>query len=108
MFVKENPDRKKKQQQHLIKKREDAGIKHVNNLNAFIECSNTMYDIYENANEYNLSRRRKILILFDDMIAGIMKNKESKSITKEFFTRCRKLNISLVLSHSLIFLFQKM
>ena len=40
-------------------------------LNAFIECSNTMDDIYENINDYNPSRRRKILIVFDDMIAEI-------------------------------------
>ena len=42
-----------------LKKREDAGIKHVNNPNAFIECSNTMDDVYENINHYNLIRKRK-------------------------------------------------
>ena len=36
----------------LIKKREDAGIKHLNDLNAFVECSNTMDDVYENINDY--------------------------------------------------------
>ena len=41
--------------EHLIKKREDAGIQHVNNLNAFIECSNTMDDVYENIHDYNSS-----------------------------------------------------
>ena len=45
--------------EYLIKKREDVGIKHVNNPNAFIECSNTMDDVYENINDYNSSRRRK-------------------------------------------------
>ena len=35
----------------LIKKREDAGIKHLNNTNAFIECWVTMDDIYENIND---------------------------------------------------------
>ena len=45
--------------EYLIKKREDAGIKHLNNPNAFIECSNTMDDVYENSNDYNSSRRRK-------------------------------------------------
>ena len=65
--------------EYLIKKREDAGIKHLNNPNAFIECSNTMDDVYENIHDYNSSRKRKILIVFDDM-----------------FIRCRKLNISLV------------
>ena len=60
----------------LIKKRKDAGIKHFNDLNAFIECSNTMDDIYENINDYNLNRKRKSLIVFDDMIADNMKNKK--------------------------------
>ena len=36
--------------EYLIKKREDAGIEHVNNPNAFIECSNTMDDAYEKKN----------------------------------------------------------
>ena len=59
----------------LIKKREDAGLKHINNRNAFIECSNTMHDVYENINGYNPSRKRKILIVFDYMTADIMTNK---------------------------------
>ena len=57
--------------EYLIKKREDAGIKHLNNPNAFIECSNTMDDVYDNINDYNSNRRRKTLIVFDDMIAYI-------------------------------------
>ena len=48
----------------LIKKRENAGIKHFNNPNAFIECSNTMDDVYENIHDYNPSRKRKNLIFF--------------------------------------------
>ena len=82
--------------EYLIKKREDAGIKHVNNPNAFIECSNTMDDVYENINDYNPIRKRKKLIVFDDMIADIMTNKRFQAIIKELFIRCRKLNISLV------------
>ena len=39
--------------EYLIKKREDAGIKHLNNPKAFVECSNTMDDVYENINDYN-------------------------------------------------------
>ena len=77
----------------LIKKRKDAGIKHLNDPNAFIECSNTMDDVYENIHDYNLSRKRKILIVFDDMIADIMSNKKFQAITKELFITCRKLNI---------------
>ena len=79
--------------EYLIKKREDAGIKHLNNPNAFIECSNTVDGVYENINNYNPNRRRKILIVFDDMIADIMTNKRFQVIIKEFFIRCRKLNI---------------
>ena len=59
----------------LIKKRENAGIKHLNDSNAFIECSNTMDDVYENIDDYNPSRERKILIVFYDMIADIKTNK---------------------------------
>ena len=83
--------------EYLIKKRENAGIKHFNDPNAFIKCSNTMNDIYENINDYNLIRKRKkILIVFDDMIADIMTNKKFQAIINELFIRCRKLNISLI------------
>ena len=81
---------------YLIKKREDVGIKHLNNPNAFIECSNTMDDVYKNIDYYSSNKRRKILIVFDDMIADIMTNKRFQAIIKELFIRCRKLNISLV------------
>ena len=45
--------------EYLIKNRENAGIKHVNDGNAFIECSNTMDGVYESINDYNPNRRRK-------------------------------------------------
>ena len=80
----------------LIKKREDAETKHFNDPNAFIECSNTMDDVYENIDDYNPSRKRKVLIMFDGIIADIMTNKKFQAIIKELFIRCRKLNISLV------------
>ena len=80
----------------LIINRENAGIKHCNNPNAFIEYSKTMDDVYKNIDNYNPSRKRKILIVFDDMIADIMTNKKFQAIIKELFIRCRKLNISLV------------
>ena len=55
-----------------------------------------MDDVYKNINDYNPSRRRKKLIVFDDMVADIMTNKRFQAIIKELFIRCRKLNISLV------------
>ena len=42
--------------QFLIEKRENAGIKHYNDPNAFIECSNRMDDVYENIDDYNLGK----------------------------------------------------
>ena len=80
----------------MITKREDAGIKNVNNPNAFIVCSNTMDDVYEDIDNYNPKRNKKVLIVFDDMIADIMSNKKFQAIIKELFIRCRKLNILLV------------
>ena len=60
----------------LIKDREYVGIKYCYDLTAFIECSNTMDDVYWNIDDPNPSRKRKILIAFDDMIADIMANKD--------------------------------
>ena len=94
--------------EYLIKKREVAGIKNVNNPNAFIVCSNTMNDVYEDINNYNPKRNKKALIVFDDMIADIMRNKKFQAIIKELFIRWRKLIILFVLLLNLIFLFQKM
>ena len=68
--------------EYLIKKCEDVGIKHVNNPNAFIKCSYSMDDVYENINNYNPMRKRKKLIVFDVMIADIMINEKFQGIIK--------------------------
>ena len=52
-------DLRQQKYEYLIKNREDAGIQHVNNRNAFIECSNVMDDVCENINDYNPIRKRK-------------------------------------------------
>ena len=49
--------------EYLIKNRENAGIEHLNDSKTFTECSNTMNDVYENIDNYNLNIRTKILIL---------------------------------------------
>ena len=67
-----------------------------------------MNDVYENINNYNRSRKIKTLIVFDDMIADIMTSKKFQAIIKELFIRCKNSIFHLFLSHSLIFLFQKM
>ena len=61
-----------------------------------MEYSNDMNDVLENINNYNKNRDKKVLIIFDDMIADIMRSKKFKVIVKEIFIRCRKLNISIV------------
>ena len=80
----------------LINKTESIGLKHFNDRKAFIEYSNEMQDVYKNINEYNLGKKRKILIVFDDMIADMINNKKLNSIVTELFIRGRKLNISLL------------
>ena len=93
----------------LIKKREEAVI-YINELKAFIEYSNTMDDAYNSISNYNPKRKRKILIVFDGMIAYINTNKTFHAIVKKLIFRCRKLDIELsllFLSHNISFLFQK-
>ena len=68
--------------QFLIEKRKNAGIKHLNDLKASTECPKTMDDVYEDIDEYNPARKRKIVIVFDDMIADIMSNKKFQSVVK--------------------------
>ena len=82
--------------QYLINKREQAGIKNLNDPHAFIEYSSDMNDVLEDINNYNKKRDKKVLIIFDDMIADIMRSEKFKAIVKELFIRCRKLNISIV------------
>ena len=55
-----------------------------------------MDDAFTNIDDYNKKRKRKVLIVFDDMIVDIMSSTKFKAIIKEFFIRCRKLNISIV------------
>ena len=55
-----------------------------------------MNDVFTNIDDYNTGRKRKVLIIFDDMIADIMSNKKFRAIIKELFIRCRKLNISII------------
>ena len=82
--------------QYLINKREQVGIKNLNDPHAFIEYSSDMNDVLEDINSYNKNRNKKVLIIFDDKIADIMRSEKFKAIVKELFIRCRKLNISIV------------
>ena len=83
--------------QYLINKREKVGLDHFDDHKAFIEYSNDMQDVYKDIGDYNLRKNRKVLIVFDDMIADMINNKRLDSIVTELFTRGRKINISIVL-----------
>ena len=71
--------------EYLINKREQAGIKNLNDPHAFIEYSDDMNDVLDDINSYNRNRDKKVLIVFDDMIADIEYNKNFKRIIKELF-----------------------
>ena len=78
-----------KNYQYLINKREKVGLNHI-------EYSNDMQDIYKNIEDYNPIKKRKVLIIFDDMIADVISNNKLNPILTELFIRGRKLNISIV------------
>ena len=82
--------------ENLINKREQAGIKNLNDPHAFTEYSNDMNDVLDDINNYNKNRDKKVLIVFDDMIADIEYNKNFERIIKELFYRARKINVSIV------------
>ena len=66
--------------QFLINKRESTGLKHFNDSKVFIKYSNYIDDIYKNIEEYKPNKKRKILIVFDDMVADMISNKKLNSL----------------------------
>ena len=82
--------------QFLINKRESTGVNHHNDPKAFTEYSNNMHDVYKNIDECNKDKERKMLIVFDDMIADMINNKKLNSVVTELFIRGRKFSISIV------------
>ena len=66
-----------------------------------------MDDIYKNIKEYNPNKERKILIIFDDMIAEMLNNKKLNPILTELFISGRKLTLLLFLLDNVILLCQK-
>ena len=64
--------------QFLISKRESIGLKHFNEFKALIEYSNDMQGVQKQIDEQNPGKQRKILIVFDDMIANMINNKKTE------------------------------
>ena len=83
-------DLKEPKYQFLIKKREQTGLKNLKDATTFIEHSNKMDDIYDDIDDYNKKRKRKVLINFFDMTSHVMSDKKAQQVLKELFIRCRK------------------
>ena len=82
--------------QYLINKHEKVGFDHLDDHKAFMGYSNDMQYVYKNIEDYNPGKKRKLLIVFYDMIADMTNNKKLDSIVTELFIRGRKFNISIV------------
>ena len=74
----------------LINGREKARIEILKNPKALIDYSKTIDDIYENLEDYNPTKNRRVLILFDDMIADMESNKKLSPIVTELFFKRKK------------------
>ena len=85
-----------KKYQYLINKREKVELNHFNDPKAFMEYSNDMQDVYKNIEDYSPIKKRKVLIILDDMIADMINTNKLSPIVTELFIRVRKLNISIV------------
>ena len=69
----------------LINKCEGAGIKRFNDSKAFIEYWNNIGDTYKIIEEYNPNKNRKILVVFDDMIADMLSSKKLNQIVIKLY-----------------------
>ena len=86
----------KSKYQYLINKREKVQLDHFNDPKAFMEYSNDMLNAYKTIEDYNPDTKRKVLIIFDGIIVGMINNKKINSIVTESISRGRKPNISIV------------
>ena len=80
-----------------------TGSKHINNSKAFIKYSNNMESIYKTIEEFNPKNKHEKFIGFDETIADMPNNNKFDSRKIGLFNRGRKLNISFVFHHTIIF-----
>ena len=79
-----------KQNINIQSTKKKAKFKVLNDSKAFIEYSNDINDIYKNIEEYNRNKKQKILVLFDDMVADMLRNEKFNPMVTELFIRGRK------------------
>ena len=99
LYIK-NPFESKRQ--ILINGREKVRIIKLKNPKVFIDYSQIIDDVYENLEDYNPTKKMRVLIAFDDMTADMESNRILNPVVTELLLKGRKLNISLVLYHNLI------
>ena len=80
----------------LINGIEKVGIETLKNPKALIDYSRTIDDVYENLEDYNPTKKRRVLIVFGDMMTVMESNQKLSLIVTELFLRGRKLKIWLV------------
>ena len=78
--------------QYLINKYEKVGLDDFNDPKAFMEYSNDVQDVYKNIEDYNPGKKRKTLIVFDDMIADMINNKKLNPAVTEVEVEVEKLD----------------
>ena len=74
-----------KQYQLLINGCEKVGIENLKNPKAFIDYSQTIDDVYENLEDYNPTKKKRVFKVFDDMIADKESNKKLSPVVTELF-----------------------
>ena len=73
--------------QYLINKCEKVGLDYLNDPKAFMKYLNDMQNVYKNIEEYNLRKKRKVLVVSDDIIADMINNKKRNPVVTELFVR---------------------
>ena len=97
-----------KECQNLINKREKVGLNHFNDSKAFMEYSNDMHNVYKNIEDYNPIKKRKVLIIFDDMIADMINNNKLNPTLLNYLLEVENLIFLLSLLRDHILKCQKM
>ena len=90
-----------------INGREKVVVENLKTPKAFIDYSQTIGDVYENLEDYNPTIKRRVFIVFDDMVADMESNRNISPIATELFLRGRKFTISLVLISQTCFILPK-
>ena len=80
---------------YLLMEVKKTGSENLKNPKAFIDHSQTIDNVYENLEDYNRTKKRRVLIVFDDMIGDMESDKKLGPIVTELLLSRRKLNISL-------------